>query len=185
MLLPETIATKRLRLRRPNTADAPRVLREFATDPEVTRYVVWSPHADIRDTLAFLEQCDEGWESELELTWALTRPPSDDPIGVIGIRPDGFKADIGYVLGRRHWRQGFMTEAARALVEHAFDLPAMVRIWATCDVENQASARVLEKIGMTREGTLRRWIMHPNLSSEPRDALVYSILRSEAHIRRR
>jgi len=52
--------------------------------------------------------------------------------------------------------------------------PAMYRVWAVCDVDNTASARVMEKIGMMREGLMRRGVLHPNISSEPRDCWVYA-----------
>ncbi len=62
-----------------------------------------------------------------------------------------------------------MTEAANAVVDWALSQPEVFRVWAVCDVENVASARFLEKIGMRREGTLSRWIIHPNISEQPRD----------------
>jgi len=52
------------------------------------------------------------------------------------------------------------------------------RVWATCDVDNVASARLLERVGMEREGVLRRWLVHPNLSEAPRDCLCYSIVKA-------
>ena len=70
-----------------------------------------------------------------------------------------------------------MTEAVRAVVDWAFSLEEVFRVWAVCDTANTASARVLEKAGMAREGILRRWIVHPNVSSEPRDCFVYSKVR--------
>ena len=86
-------------------------------------------------------------------------------------------ADIGYVLSRNLWGGGYMTEAANAVVEWAINLSFVYRVWAVCDCENKASARVLEKVGMQREGILRRYIVHPNVSAEPRDCSVYSKIR--------
>jgi RimJ/RimL family protein N-acetyltransferase len=54
---------------------------------------------------------------------------------------------------------------------------AIFRIWAVCDVDNAASARVMEKAGMQREGVLRRWSVHPNISAEPRDSFCYAIVK--------
>ena len=67
-----------------------------------------------------------------------------------------------------------MAEAAKTVVDWASNLEFIYRIWAVCDLENKASARVLEKVGMQREGILRRYIVHPNVSAEPRDCSVYS-----------
>jgi hypothetical protein len=80
--------------------------------------------------------------------------------------------DCGYVLARRWWRQGLMTEVLTEIAAWALRQPSMFRIGAMCDVENIGSARVLEKAGFVREGVLHRWLVHPNISDEPRDCLV-------------
>lgn len=77
-------------------------------------------------------------------------------------------------------RQGYVTEIARASLDHVFAIPGVWRVSAYCDVENVASAQVLEKVGMQREGVLRRFIIHPNLSAEPRDAYLYARVRQAA-----
>ena len=64
-----------------------------------------------------------------------------------------------------------------AVVDWALTQQGLWRIWAVCDVQNPASARVMEKAGMQREGVLRRWITHPNVSHEPRDCLCYALVR--------
>ncbi len=174
---PERFTTPRLTLRRPVTADAPAIFEEYASDPEVTKYLMWRPHRSLGDTAAFLTFADEGWVSGKDISWAITITGSDRVIGMIGARPGHNKADIGYVLGRRHWGTGIMTEAGRAIVDLLFRERTMYRVWATCDTENLASARVLEKLGMTREGVLRRYIVHPNISEEPRDSLIYARVR--------
>jgi RimJ/RimL family protein N-acetyltransferase len=70
-----------------------------------------------------------------------------------------------------------MTEAVRAVAGWALRQPDVYRMFAVCDVENSASARVMEKAGMTREGILRRNSMHPNVSDEPRDSFIYALVR--------
>ena len=70
-----------------------------------------------------------------------------------------------------------MTEAARVIVDWVLKQEGIYRVWAFCDVENLASARVLEKVGMQKEGVLRRWMIHPNVSDEPRDCYCYAITR--------
>lgn len=96
---------------------------------------------------------------------------------MVASRLRGSKADLGYVLSRSHWGQGLATEAVRSVNEWLRASPDIYRVWATCDFENPASARVLEKIGMECEGVLRRWIIHPNISPEPRDSFVYAWVR--------
>lgn len=95
-------------------------------------------------------------------------------LGMVGVKFDGHKAELGYVLARPYWGRGYMTEAAQAVVDWALTQEDIYRVWAICDVENGASARVMEKIGMHREGLLHRWIIHPNRSDEPRDCFAYA-----------
>jgi RimJ/RimL family protein N-acetyltransferase len=106
----------------------------------------------------------------------LTRAGEHRAIGAIGCTFHNFRAELGYVLGRAHWRRGFMSEALRAVVGAVLARDGIYRVWAVCDVENVASARVLEKAGLTREGVLRRWSLHPNISDVPRDCYVYAAI---------
>jgi [ribosomal protein S5]-alanine N-acetyltransferase len=92
-------------------------------------------------------------------------------------RPKPHMLDFGYVLARRYWRRGLMTEALVEVVDWAMRQDSMWRIGAVCDIENPASARVMEKAGLRREGILRRWIIHPNIGSEPRDCFSYATIR--------
>jgi RimJ/RimL family protein N-acetyltransferase len=92
-------------------------------------------------------------------------------------RVEGHKVGVGYVLGRAHWGKGYMTETSKAIIDWAFQQDGIYRVYATTDVDNIGSQRVLEKSGMTREGVLRRYIMHPNVSDEPRDCYLYAIVK--------
>ena len=102
---------------------------------------------------------------------------SRDFVGLIEIRVHTSAVDLGYALSQRWWRQGLMSEALRSVLQWALAQPEIYRVWATCDIENVASARVLERVGMEREGVLRRWLIHPNLADAPRDCLCYSIVK--------
>lgn len=106
--------------------------------------------------------------------------PDDRAIGVIACRMRGHAVDFGYALDRRHWRRGYATEAAQAIAAWASGLEHVHRVWATCDVENLASARVLAKAGLQREGVLRRWSIKPNIGTVPRDSYIYARVR-DAH----
>lgn len=171
---PQTITTARLVLRRPKLSDAAAV-HEYGRDPEVSRYTDWPTHSSVADAVAVLEGAGPRWESGEEYSWVITVKPEDRPTGSVACRVRGHAVDLGYVLSRNFWGRGYATEAARAVLEWAAALEGVCRIWATCDVENIASVRVLEKIGMSREGILRRWAIRPNLPPQsPRDAFVYS-----------
>jgi RimJ/RimL family protein N-acetyltransferase len=174
---PEIFKTKRLVLRRPRLSDADDIFDHYAADPEVTRYVTWRPYKDRTEVLPFLKSRLSRWDSGEEYSWALTVPQEDRVIGMIGCRVREHAADIGYVLSRKYWGRGYITEAGKTIVDWASGLESIYRVWAVCDVENKASVRVLEKLGMQREGILRRYIVHPNISPEPRDCFVYSKIR--------
>jgi len=174
---PNQLRTERLLLRLPSIDDAEAIFEEYAADKQVTRYLTWVPHERPETVAEFLADVIERRRAARESTWVLTLPPDTRPIGSLGARFRGYKVDIGYVLSRRHWGCGYMTEAVTGLTEWALAQPSIYRVWAVCDVENLGSARVLEKSGFEREGVLRRWIVHPNRSSKPRDCCVYARVR--------
>ncbi len=82
--------------------------------------------------------------------------------------------EFGYLIVRRFWGNGLMSEAVSAVVDWAMAEPGLYRAAAVCDIDNAASARVMQKAGMAYEGIRRRWIVHPNVSSEPRDVHSYA-----------
>lgn len=174
---PETFLTDRLHLRPPALSDAETIFDTYATDPEVTRYLIWQPHKDIEETKTFLTRCAEGWSTGKDYPWAITLKESGELMGMVGLRIHEFKADIGYCLGRQFWGNGFATEAVTPIIGWALVQPEIFRVWAMCDVDNSASARVLEKVGMKREGIMRRSQMHPAVSNEPRDSYCYAIVK--------
>ncbi len=134
--------------------------------------MIWRPHADVEETKAFLGRCERSWSDGAAFPWVLI--VAGEPVGMVEIAIQEYGVPCGYVLARRAWGQGLMAEALRPIVEWALAQPPIFRVWATCDVENRRSARVLEKVGMEFEGTLRRYVLHPNVSDEPRDALLYA-----------
>jgi [ribosomal protein S5]-alanine N-acetyltransferase len=177
MRFPEVVETSRLQLRRPQVEDAKAIFEAYAQDPAVTRYLVWRPHQSIRTTNEFIGQCLDRWSARSAFPYVITRESGAPAIGMLEVRPEPFKATIGYVLARPYWGQGFMPEAAGEIVRLVLSDPSMYRVEAFCDVENAASARTLEKAGMIREGVMRRYIIHPTLSNEPRDCFLYAATR--------
>jgi RimJ/RimL family protein N-acetyltransferase len=83
---------------------------------------------------------------------------------------------IAYLFNRNYWGRGYATEATAAIIAFGFEQLGMHRIFATCDVKNFASARVLEKVGMRREGLRREDEL---LRGEWRDSYLYAILEQE------
>jgi [ribosomal protein S5]-alanine N-acetyltransferase len=109
----------------------------------------------------------------------ITRPSDQAFIGWCGLvrwNPDFRSASLGYCLGETAWGHGYATEAARALLKWAFDTLDLNRVQAEADTRNVASARVLEKLGFVREGTLREDCIVEGVVS---DSWVYGLLRRE------
>jgi ribosomal-protein-alanine N-acetyltransferase len=173
---PVRIDTDRLVLRRTTTDDADGVFA-YGSDVEVTRYLTFAPRTNVDDSLAFLKRCDEVWEDGSSFPLAIVDRFRDEFIGMIELRVSTHGVELGYALRRSTWGKGFMTEAIRAAVDWAFTDEDVHRVWAYVDVGNVGSRRTLEKAGMTREGHLHRWQIHPNNSSEPADVYVYAIWR--------
>ena len=98
-------------------------------------------------------------------------------IGRIELRIEGHRVELGYVMTKSFQGKGYMTETVRAIIDWAFQQPSIYRVYATTGVDNIASQRVMEKTGMLREGLLRRYIIHPNISDEPRDSYIYAIVK--------
>jgi RimJ/RimL family protein N-acetyltransferase len=174
---PKILQTERLRLRKPKLADAEAIFREYASDPEVTRYVSWRAHQTIAETREYMRVCLSAWDVGKAFQWVIERKEDGQLMGMIAARVQAHRWELGYVLARRYWGHGYMTESVKGLIDWAFKDADVFRVWAVCDVENLASARVMERAGMQREGVLRRWSVHPNISPEPRDSYCYSIIK--------
>ncbi|MBO0871137.1 MAG: GNAT family N-acetyltransferase [Micromonosporaceae bacterium] len=150
--------TARLLLRELTDADHASV-HGPATDPEVTRYTDWGPNTP-QATAAFLAEAQRtaARRPRTHFTLAVVERRDGGLIGTVGLgvtSPEQHRGQMGYWVARPHWGCGYATAAARSVLDFAFDQLKLHKVVATCDPENAASARVLEKIGMQREGYLR------------------------------
>jgi [ribosomal protein S5]-alanine N-acetyltransferase len=174
---PEQMETERLILRKPRRDDAPAIFSAYAQDTEVTRYMTWRPHKNVEETYRIVELMLKLWDEGEAYSYVITLKNADAAIGMFAMHPEGFRVAIGYVLARPYWSKGYITEATQVVTNWLLAQPDIYRVFATCDVENPASARVMEKVGMQREGILRKYIIHPNVSPEPRDSYIYAIVK--------
>ncbi len=177
MAVPEVLRTQRLVIRPFRPTDAAAIFERWAQDSAVWRYMRWWPRTAIEQTEQAVEQFIEGRRHGTALSWAITLAEDDEASGMVGLVPDGHMAELGYMLARDAWGRGLAAEAAGGVVRAALELTGVCRIWAMCDVDNLASARVLEKVRMQYEGTLRRYALRPNLGPEPRDVRLYARIR--------
>jgi ribosomal-protein-alanine N-acetyltransferase len=174
---PERIETARLTLRKPRRDDTPTIFSVYAQDLDVTRFMTWRPHKSVEETYRIVEHMMKLWGEGEAYAYVIVLKNSGALIGMIAMHLEGFKVAIGYVLARQYWGKGYTTEAALAVTNWLLKQPDIYRVFATCDLENPASARVMEKVGMQCEGILRRYIVHPNISDEPRDSYMYAIVK--------
>ncbi len=172
-----TLETERLILRPLTLEDASDVFA-YASEPEVALYVPWEAHRSLEDSRDFIASLVERARRGEPDTWGIVDRSSGRMIGSIRLeyRPTHAQASVGYVLGRRHWNRGLTTEAVRAVLRFGFKEVGLNRISAVCHVENAASERVMRKVGMTYEGTVREgyWVKGGFESRK-----LYSILRRE------
>jgi len=172
---PEILETVRLRLRKPVLQDAEEIFRKYARDPEVTRYLTRWPNASVDETRDFIRRHHKAWDEGKSFHWVIVRKEDDQLLGTITARVTDHKWELGFVLARSCWDRGYMTGAVKGVVDWALKQQGIYRVWSICDVDNVGSARVMEKVGMQKEGVLRRWSVHPSISPEPRDAYWYAI----------
>ena len=173
------LETPRLVIRELAPTDAPAVLR-WAEDPEVCRYVAWGPSGEA-EVLAFLCACADARRATPRVAFELgfELRATGELVGAGGVRvrsAQHAEGDLGYTLRRDQWGRGLATEAARALVRFGQGVLGLHRIWATCHVENAASARVLEKAGLAREGRLRQNVRQRGVW---RDSWLYAIVEGD------
>jgi len=172
-LPPQLLETARLSLRKPRPEDAPLIFQAYASDPEVVRYLTFLPHQHVRESEEAVQRFTEHWETGKTFHWLIFQQDSQQLVGGISARREQGVV-LGYCLARAFWGKGYMSEAVNAVVNWAFSDPSVFRVWAVCDLENEASARLLERNGFHQEGILRKYSLHPNVSEVPRDCYCYA-----------
>ena len=174
MPFPNELETDRLYLRPAREDDAELIFRRYGQDPQVSRYMSWTPHRSLDDTLEFLRRRIGANQEGKSAGYLIFSRDTGELLGDIGGGIGESRIQFGYCLARDAWGHGFATEAALAFVAIASSEPSIWRVQAYCDVENRASARVLEKVGLTFEGTLRHYLVLPNLGDVARDVYCYA-----------
>ncbi len=153
------LETDRLILRQFTILDAEPMFNNWASDPEVTKYLTWLPHADVDVSRTVLEDWIKSYDRKNYYQWAIVPKDNDgEPIGSISavrMNDDVEKIHIGYCIGRKWWHQGIMSEALKAVMDFFFDKVEANRIESRHDPNNPHSGMVMKKCGMKYEGRLR------------------------------
>lgn len=179
MPAPPTLQTERLTLRELRLTDAAEVA-EGAGDTRVARYLLQVPSPyPVALARRWITSRIEWWEAGKGVTYAIAhRRKAGTLVGTVSLRrfSRDRRAELGYWLAAREWAGGVATEAARALVDFGFERMGLARIYAQVLDGNGASMRILEKLGMVREGVKRQ---HVKKGGKLVDVTIYGLLRDE------
>lgn len=174
----KTIETERLKLTPwTSSKDDAEGLYAYAKDPDVGPNAGWKPHASVEESAEIIRELFLPNE-----VWAIRDKEYGKIMGSIGLEPDRRREDVaskemGYSLGKEFWGKGYMTEAAKAVMDYAFREDDLVVLAICTGPENKRSQRVIEKCGFQFEGIQRKG--YHIYDGSDRDNMVYSILREE------
>lgn len=153
------LETARLTLRRFTAADAESMFRNWASDPAVTKYLTWPPHADAAASRRILEEWEAAYRQPTYYQWAIELRGLGEPVGSISV-VHGDEAlgilEIGYCIGRRWWGQGITAEAFSRVIAFLFEEVGAKQIRARHDPRNPNSGRVMRKCGLRFDSAPRQ-----------------------------
>jgi RimJ/RimL family protein N-acetyltransferase len=172
------ITTERLVLRRFRSSDA-ESLAAYRSDPDVARYQSWTAPVTLERARAIVvslaagDPAQPGW-----FQYAIERTEDKAHIGDIGVdlHENRMRAEIGFTLATAYQGRGYAAEAVRAVLDHLFRVRGLHKVTAETDARNAASARLLQRVGFTREGLLRS---HTWIKNEWTDDVLYGLLADE------
>ncbi len=171
------LKTERLVLRPFRESDA-QAMFNWASDPEVTKYLTWTPHKNAEESRARCAFCERESRKDNVYHWAIEFQGEligDIELGEIGETETG---NVGYCMAKKYWGRGLMTEAFREVVRFAFEEVGLHRIEGMHAKENNRSARVMEKCGLRYEGLKRDGFRLPS-TGEWTDIVVRGILKED------
>lgn len=152
------LETEEILLREFNINDV-KDMYEFKSDAKVTQYLPFEPYNCIQDAMNQIENFIDEYKKGNCYTWAIIWKQTNKVVGQIDldkVDTKNNKVEIGYMLNKSFWNKGIMTSAIPKVLKFAFEYLNINKVEAQCEVENSASARVLEKAGMKLEGVLRQ-----------------------------
>jgi len=178
LIAPAPIETERLTIRLVLDSDLP-ALMEVNSNEEVTALLPYPTWRSAQDAEAWLHRMRGIEATGLALQFVVVLRSAETAIGtclLFRFDEGSARAELGYALGRAHWGQGFMQEALNALLGSAFATMGLRRLEAEVDTANVSSARLLQRLGFTKEGLLRqRWVT----KGKAKDVEMYGLLRNE------
>lgn len=172
------LSTERLLLRQFQMSDKD-VIQKLCSDKEIAATTLSIPHPfRLADAEEWLKNKKEDYREAKEIAWAICLKKSSHLIGAIGMRlePKHDSAELGFWVGKSYWGNGYVTEAGKEVVQYSFNNLGLHRLEAHHMVGNEASGRVLEKLGMKYEGLhrgkIKKW-------KKFRDIKSFALLKSD------
>ena len=156
----KTYETERLILRPFVERDAKSVFENWASDDEVTKYLTWPTHQNVEASLGYVRYCIQQYSNPSCYQWGIEVKNTHKLIGnisVVSFIEELECMELGWVIGKKYWGNGYVPEAATKVLDILFDEVGANCVYARHDVNNSKSGRVMQKIGMKYEGILRQF----------------------------
>lgn len=175
---PPVLETERLRLCKivpEHAAD----MFEYSGDAEVTRYLTWSPHSSAKETERYIRILQKKYADGSFNDWGVVLKETGKFIGTCGYTSFDYEhntAEVGYVLGKPYWGQGFAPEAVRRVMRYGFEVLGLDGFTAKYMEGNDASGRVMQKCGMTLDGVYRHSMY---IKGEFKNIVVYRVTKEQ------
>lgn len=175
------LETKRLILRRFKIEDAEDMYNNWASNPNVSKYVMWETHKDVNETKELLEEWVRGYEDSTTFRWVAQTKDTNELIGSIDVVSKKYLqfgvCEIGYCYGEDFWNQGYGTECLQAVIKYLFEECDADVVCAEHLSQNPGSGKVMQKCGLRYEGSRRgRFIDSDGIRN---DLLSYSMTKDE------
>ncbi|PIC84673.1 GNAT family N-acetyltransferase [Sporosarcina sp. P1] len=171
-----TLETDRLILRELTNEDAEGIFACFSNE-DVTRFYGQETLKSIEEAEKFVDIFSKNYSEKIGMRWGIERKETKGIIGTIGFNawlPKHKRAEIGYEIHPQQWRKGYTSEAVSEVLSYGFDIMGLTRIGAVVFIENEASNKLLGKVGFQKEGVLRNYMYQ---DGKAYDTNVYSLLR--------
>lgn len=172
------VVTERLKLRKIVQEDTEDIFL-FTSNPAGKEFLSWQPHESIERTMGFVNSIIEKYQNGSAVQWGIELVAENKIIGLTGYidySADNCRGEIAYIMSPDYEGKGYMTEANQAVINFGFDVMKLNRIQAKAEIDNIGSQKVLKRIGMKEEGTLRQFIFQ---KGKYRDYKMFAILSTE------
>lgn len=174
------IKTENLILRKFKIDDVTEMFNNWAKDPDNVKFLTWQVHENIDTTKKVLSEWVDDYKKDTTYKWGIVLKENGELIGDISVNlllEQEDCCEIGYVLSKKYWNRGFMTEALKAVINYLFKEANFNRIQLRHHLDNKGSGRVMQKAGMQFEGVLRESVKV--YTGQYCDTAIYSILHRE------